>query len=165
MAQAARPVPEGYHTLTPHLTVRDAAKAVAFYKQAFGATNEKIAYAPDGKHVMHAEVTIGDSKLMLNDESPDWGNFSPLSKPGAGFLVNIYVPDVDAVYSRAVAAGATPLMPVTDCFWGDRYGQLADPFGHRWSIATHKEDLTHEEIERRSIEFFSGAGCGASKGK
>ncbi|RJP35975.1 MAG: VOC family protein [Phycisphaerales bacterium] len=159
MAQSVKPIPAGYHSLTPHLTVRNAAQAVEFYKKAFGAKNEQICYAPDGEHVMHAEIQIGDSKLMLNDESPEWGCLSPLSKPGAGFLVNIYVDDVDAVFNRAVEAGATPVMPVADQFWGDRYGQLTDPFGHRWSIATHKEDVSPDEIKRRAEAFFAGGGC------
>lgn len=161
MSLAAKPIPDGFHTLTPHLTVRNANQAIAFYKKAFGAKNDRVSYGPDGKHVMHAELEIGDSKIMFNDEMPDWQCHSPLSKPGAGFLIHIYVDDVDAVFDRAVKAGATPTMPVGDQFWGDRYGQLTDPFGHRWSIGTHKEDLSREEINRRAEAFFSG-GAGKS---
>lgn len=159
MSKAAKPIPDGCSTLTSHLTVRNARDAIEFYKKAFGATNERVSLTPDGQHVIHAEVQIGDSKLMLNDEMPEWGCHSPLSKPGAGYLIHLYVEDVDAVFGRAVEAGATATMPVANQFWGDRYGQLTDPFGHKWSIGTHKEDLTRDEINRRAEAFFAGGEC------
>ena len=125
-------VPEGYHTLTPYMTVRDAGRAIEFYKQAFGAVEKGVMKGPDGK-IMHAELRIGDSIFMLAD---------------------IYSEDVDSAFDRAVKAGATVEMPVGDMFWGDRYGKLADPFGHKWSIATHKRDMSMEEIDEAQSEFM-----------
>jgi len=150
---AAKPVPEGFHTLTPYLTVRDAPKAIAFYKQAFGAEVRGIHYAPDGK-IMNADLKIGDSVLLLNEEFPGMGAKSPQALGGSPVTIHIYVEDVDAMFNRALAAGAKPTMPVMDMFWGDRYGQLSDPFGHNWSIATHKQDLTSEEIARGGKAAF-----------
>jgi PhnB protein len=138
-------IPKGYHTLTPYLTVRDAARAIEFYKQAFGAVEKGVMPGPDGK-IMHAELVIGDSIFMLADEFPQFGSMSPLSTGGAGMGLHIYVEDVDSAFDRAVQAGAKVDMPVSDMFWGDRYGKLSDPFGHKWSIATHKADLTMEEM-------------------
>src|ERR1700684_1472973 len=138
-------IPEGYHTLTPYMTVRDAARAIEFYKQAFGAVEKGVMKGPDGK-VMHAELRIGDSVLMLGDEFPHMGALSPQSTGGAGMGLHIYTDDVDSAFERAVKAGATVEMPVADMFWGDRYGKLADPFGHKWSIATHTADLSMEEM-------------------
>ena len=140
-------VPTGYHTLTPYMTVRDAARAIEFYKQAFGAVERGAMKGPDGK-VMHAELIIGDSIVMLADEQPQFGALSPQSTGGAGMGLHIYVEDVDSAFDRAVQAGAKVEMPVGDMFWGNRYGKLADPFGHKWSIATHKADLSAEEMER-----------------
>jgi PhnB protein len=133
---AVEAVPKGYHTITPYMTVRDAARAIEFYKQAFGAVEKGVSKGPDGK-VMHAELRIGDSVIMLADESTG----------GAGMGLHIYLEDVDSAFDRAVKAGATVEMPVADMFWGDRYGKLADPFGHKWSIGTHKRDVTMEEME------------------
>ena len=144
----AKPIPEGYHTVTPHLVIKGASKAIEFYKKAFGA--EEVFRMPGpGDQVMHAEIRIGDSHVMLADEFPQYGAVGP--KPGEPTSVNIhlYVTDVDAVFDRAVKAGAQVTMPVTDMFWGDRYGKLKDPFGHQWSVATHKEDLSPEEIGER----------------
>jgi PhnB protein len=138
-------IPKGYHTLTPYMTVRDAARAIEFYKQAFGAVEKGVMPAPDGK-IMHAELIIGDSVFMLADEFPQYGSMSPLSTGGSGMGLHIYVEDVDSAFDRAVKAGAKVDMPVSDMFWGDRYGKLSDPFGHKWSIATHKADLTMEEM-------------------
>jgi uncharacterized glyoxalase superfamily protein PhnB len=138
-------VPEGYHTLTPYMTVRDAARAIEFYKQAFGAVERGVMKGPDGK-IMHAELRIGDSICMLADEFPEYGSLSPLSTGGSGMGLHIYVEDVDSAFDRAIKAGASVEMPVSDMFWGDRYGKLADPFGHKWSIATHKADLSMEEM-------------------
>jgi PhnB protein len=140
-------IPKGYHTLTPYMTVRDAARAIEFYKLAFGAVEKGVMKGPDGK-IMHAELRIGDSIVMLADESPQFGSMSPLSTGGAGMGLHIYVEDVDSAFDRAVKAGATVDMPVMDMFWGDRYGKLADPFGHKWSIATHKADLSMEEMDK-----------------
>ena len=145
---AVKPIPDGYHTITPALTIRDAARAIEFYKQAFGAKQRgEIAKGPDGK-VMHAELQIGDSVIMIADEFPEFGALSPQATGGASTQLHIYLDNVDAAYDRAVKAGATVLMPVADQFWGDRYGQLKDPFGHKWSIATHVRDLSADEMKR-----------------
>jgi uncharacterized glyoxalase superfamily protein PhnB len=151
---AVKPVPEGLHTLTPHIIVNDAAKAIDFYKRAFNA--EEIACLPDpGGKIMHAQIKIGDSHVMIADEYPDMGVRSPLAIGGSAVTLNLYVPDVDKVFNQAVGAGATAAMPVADQFWGDRYGKLTDPFGHHWSVATHTEDLTAEEIAERAQAAFS----------
>lgn len=142
---APKPIPEGMHTLTPHLVCAGAADAIEFYKRAFKATEEARIPGPDGK-LIHAAVKIGDSTLMLVDENPQWGSLGPKALKGSPVTIHLYVPDVDATVAQAVAAGAKVTMPVADMFWGDRYGQLEDPFGHRWSVATHTRDLTSEEI-------------------
>ncbi|HSY90560.1 MAG TPA: VOC family protein [Candidatus Binatus sp.] len=141
-----KPIPDGYHTLTPFLTVRDAARAIEFYKAAFGAQERGVMKGPDGK-IMHAELKIGDSIIMLSDEWPEYGALSPLSTGGAGVGLHIYLDGVDAAFDRAVKAGAEVEMPVMDQFWGDRYGKLKDPFGHKWSIATHTKDLSMDEMK------------------
>jgi PhnB protein len=151
---SVKPIPDGYHTLTPFLTVRDAVRAIEFYKQAFGAVERGVAKGPDGK-VMHAELKIGDSIIMLSDEYPEFGALSPLSAGGAGMGLHIYVDGVDAAFDRAVKAGAQVEMPVADQFWGDRYGKLKDPFGHKWSIATHKADFSVEEMKRGMEEAMA----------
>ena len=143
-----KPIPEGAHTITPHLVIRDAAKAIEFYSKAFGAEPKTIHKTPDGK-VMHASMKIGDSILFLADEFPAWHVLSPLSLNGSSVVLHIYTEDVDGLFQRAVNAGATATMPVADQFWGDRYGKLKDPFGHEWSIATHKEDISEEEVMQR----------------
>jgi uncharacterized glyoxalase superfamily protein PhnB len=150
----AKAIPEGYHTLTPYMTVRDAARAVDFYKQAFGAVEKGVMKGPDGK-ILHAELRIGDSLFMLADEFPQFGSLSPQSIGGSGMGLHIYVDDVDSAFDRAVKAGANVEMPVADMFWGDRYGKLVDPFGHKWSIATHTRDVSQEEIEEAQEEFMS----------
>ena len=142
-----KPVPEGYHTVTPYLTVRDAARAIEFYKQAFGAKEKGTMKGPDGK-VMHASLRIGDSMLMLNDEFPDYGTLSPLSTGGSAVTIHIYTDNVDAAFNRAVSAGAQVKMPLADQFWGDRYGVVADPFGHKWSLGAHIKDMSPEEMQR-----------------
>ncbi|PWT92757.1 MAG: glyoxalase [Acidobacteria bacterium] len=154
MAEKVKPIPDGFHTVTPHLVVRDAKKALEFYQRAFGAEVLGVSPTPDGK-VMHAAIRIGDSLVMLNDEFPDWKVLSPLSLNGTPVTIHLAVQDVDASYDRAVKAGATAAMPVQNQFWGDRYGQVVDPFGHRWSIATRVENLSPDEIEKRAKEFFS----------
>jgi PhnB protein len=151
---SVKPIPEGYHTLTPFLTVRDAVRAIEFYKEAFGAKERGIMKSPDGK-VMHAELMIGDSIIMLSDEWPEFGALSPLSSGGAGMGLHIYVDGVDAAFDRAVKAGAQIEMPVTDQFWGDRYGKLKDPFGHKWSIATHTKDMSSDEMKRSMDDAMS----------
>jgi PhnB protein len=151
-----KPIPEGFHTLTTTLVVRDAVSAIEFYKKAFGARVRGIFYGPDGKTIFHAELEIGDSILMLMDEFPDMNVVSPQS-PGGGASAGIfmYVPDVDAVFKKAVSNGATVIMPLMDAFWGDRAGGIVDPFGHRWALATHMKDLSGEEIEEGSKAAFA----------
>ncbi|MDO9005320.1 MAG: VOC family protein [Aquabacterium sp.] len=141
-----KPIPDGMHSLTPHLVCAGAAEAIEFYKKAFNATEMARLPGPDGK-LMHAAVRIGDSVLMLVDEFPQWGTLGPLALKGSPVVLHLYVEDVDAQVKQAVAAGAKLTMPVTDMFWGDRYGQVEDPFGHKWSVATHTRDLTPEEIK------------------
>ena len=161
MSNQAKPIPEGFHTVTPYLVCRDAAGAIDFYKKAFGAEEIFRMPGPAGQGVMHAEIQIGDSYVMVSDEMPrmeHWG--SPQKLNGTTVCIHLYVEDVDAACEKAVAAGATVSMPVMDAFWGDRYGRLTDPFGHHWSIATHKQDLTPEEIAKGAEEFFKNMGGG-----
>jgi PhnB protein len=150
----AKPIPEGYHSITPYLAVKDAAQAIDFYKRAFGAQEVERMPGPGGKGVMHAEIKIGDSRVMLSDEFPGSGCASPQSLGGTTCQLFIYVPDVDSAYQQAISAGATSAMPVSDMFWGDRYGKLSDPFGHQWGLATHKEDVSPQEMKKRSEAFF-----------
>ena len=147
-------VPEGTHTVTAHLVVNDGAKAVEFYKNAFGAQIMGIHNTPDGR-VMHAEVKIGDSKIMLADEFPGMGSSSPKTLGGSCVILNIIVEDVDKLFDQAVKAGATVTMPLANQFWGDRYGRITDPFGHHWALLQHVEDVAPDEIERRSREIFA----------
>jgi len=154
---AVKPIPDGYHTATPYLIVRDAARAIEFYKRAFGAQELMRLDGPGGK-VGHAEVRIGDSPIMLADEFPDMGALSPQSVGGSPITILLYVEDVDARFRQAVAAGATVVRPVKDQFYGDRSGTVADPFGHKWTIATHKEDVSPEEMRRRSEAFLKQHG-------
>jgi PhnB protein len=153
MATKVKPVPEGYHTVTPYLIVKGAAKAIDFYKKAFGAI--ELMRLADGEKVMHAEIKIGDSPIMLADEFPEMGHVGPQSMPGGKTSVSIvlYVEDVDALAARALAAGAKAIRPVQDQFYGDRSGTFADPFGHVWSIATHKEDVSEEEMKNRMAKM------------
>jgi PhnB protein len=145
---ATQPIPEGYSTISPYLAVDDAAEAIAYYKKAFGAEETVRMAAPDGK-IGHAELKIGDSHVMLSDPFPQASTTPPKELGGTSASVFMYVEDVDAVVQKAVDAGATVTMEVEDQFWGDRFGSITDPFGHSWSIATHVEDLTSEEIEER----------------
>jgi len=149
----AKPIPEGHHSLTPYLVVKDAAQAIEFYKRAFGAEEIDRMAGPGGTGIMHAEIKIGDSRLMLSDEFPGAGCRSPQSLGATTCQLFLYVPDVDASYQRAITAGATPIMPVSDMFWGDRYGNLSDPYGHQWGLATHKEDVSPQEMKKR-VETF-----------
>ncbi len=147
------PVPKGYHTITPGLTVKDAKGAMEFYKKAFGAEEKDVCFGPDGKSIMHAELKIGDSMIMLNDEFPQMGCLGPKSIGGTPVSLFLYVDNVDSWFERATKAGATVTMPVSDMFWGDRFGQLEDPYGHKWGIATHIADLTKEEMEKGQKEW------------
>jgi uncharacterized glyoxalase superfamily protein PhnB len=140
-------IPEGMHTVTPHLTCADAADAIEFYKKAFNATEQTRLPGPNGK-IMHASIRIGDSTVMLTDEAPEWGMLGPKALKGSPVAIHLYVADVDKFVERAAAAGAKVTMPVADMFWGDRYGQLEDPFGHRWSVATHLREVSPEEIQQ-----------------
>lgn len=143
-----KPIPEGYHTVTPYLTVRQAHAAIAFYCEAFGAKEVMRLTMPDGS-IAHAEVRIGDSHVMLSEERPEWGNTGPQSLNGTTVGLSVYVSDCDAAVQKAVAAGAKLERPVADQFYGDRTGTILDPFGHRWTIATHKEDMTPAEMQDR----------------
>jgi PhnB protein len=148
----ANPIPDGYPRVTPYLYVDGARQAIDFYRSIFDATERMSMPGPDGK-VGHAELTIGDSVIMLADEFPDMGAQGPKSVGGSPVTIHVYVEDVDATFDRAVNAGASVLRPVEDKFYGDRGGEFEDPFGHRWSIATHVEDLSPEEMQRRMGEM------------
>jgi len=153
MTTKPKPIPDGYHTATPYLVVTNAGKAIKFYKEAFGATESIRLETPDGK-VMHAEIKIGDSPIMMTDENPECDSRSPQTIGGTAVSIMLYVEDVDTVVNRALAAGAKLLMPVEDQFWGDRCGTIADPFGHKWTVATHTEDVSPVEITTRSKALF-----------
>lgn len=148
------PIPEGFTTVTPHIVVRGAAKAIEFYRAAFGAEELCRMPGPDGS-IMHAELRIGNARVMLCDEFPEVAR-SPQSIGGSPVTLHLYVADVDAAAARAVKAGATVTMPIADQFWGDRYGKLRDPFGHSWSVATHIKDPTPEEMQAAMAEAFCG---------
>ena len=154
-----KPIPDGYHTATPYLIIRGAGDAIEFYKKAFGATELFRMPAPGGK-IGHAEIKIGDSPIMLADESPEMGYKSPQSLGGSPISIMIYVADVDTVFKQAVAAGGKEQRPVKDQFYGDRSGTLEDPFGHVWHVATHKEDVSPEEMERRLKSYTAASGGG-----
>ena len=154
MPPKAMPIPKGYHTVTTHLVVHDATKAIEFYMNAFGAQANAVHNTPDGR-VMHAELKIGDSVVGVSDEFPGSPCTSPQSLGGTTNVLHIYVKDSDELYNRAVAAGASIVMPIMDMFWGDRYGQVKDPFGHMWAIATRKENLSEEELAKRGAEAFA----------
>lgn len=147
-------IPAGYHTVTPYLVCRSAADAIAFYTKAFGAKETVRMPGPDGR-VMHAEMRVGDSMIMLGDENPEQGATAPQTVGGTAVHIMLYVPSVDRTFAQATAAGATAEMPPTNMFWGDRYCKVADPFGHKWSIATHIEDVSPKEMGRRMQEAFS----------
>jgi PhnB protein len=154
----AKPIPEGFHTLTPHLNVRNAAGAIEFYKNVFGAKELSRMPGPNGKGIMHAELKFGDSILMLCDEYPEFNCKSPQQLNGTPVAIHVYVPNVDDVFQKAITAGAQTLMPVQDMFWGDRYGKFADPFGHEWSIATHQRDLSPQEMQKAAAAAFAHMG-------
>jgi PhnB protein len=144
-----KPIPDGYHTIIPYLSIKGAAAAIDFYKNAFGATESMRLAQPDGR-IGHAELQIGDSRVMLADEFPDMDFRSPLAMGGSPVHLHMYVPDVDAVVVRALAAGATLERPVENQFYGDRTGTIADPYGHVWHVATHMEDVPPDELRRRA---------------
>jgi uncharacterized glyoxalase superfamily protein PhnB len=157
MAGKVSPIPAGQHTVTPHLVIREATKAIDFYKKAFGVKDKDVMLmkSPDGKKIMHAELKIGDSWVYVADEFPEMGSKSPQALGGSPVTIHLYVDDVDKTFKQAVAAGATVKMPVTDMFWGDRFGKLSDPFGNDWSVATHIKDVTPEECEKAGAEAMA----------
>jgi PhnB protein len=156
MAQAVKPIPEGYHSVTPYLIVKGAAQAIAFYEKAFGAEELYRMPMPDGR-VGHAELRLGDSRIMLADEHPEVGALSPGSVGGTPVTIHLYVEDVDEIFARATAAGARVTRPLADQFYGDRLGVLTDPFGHVWSVATHREDVPEDEMRRRAEQHHANA--------
>lgn len=160
-ARKVQPIPKGYHSITAAIVVDGGREAIEFYKKAFGAKERKggTMTEPSGK-IMHAELVIGDSIIMLNDEFPEMGARSPASLGGAAGSLLIYTRNADALFQRAVDAGAKVIMPLENAFWGDRYGQVEDPFGHRWQIATHIEDVTPREMAKRAQAAFSGGSHG-----
>jgi PhnB protein len=145
---SAKPIPDEYHSVTPYLVFKDAARAIEFYKNAFGAKEAFRLSEPSGK-IGHAEITVGNSRIMLADEYPDFGALSPQTIGGSPVRIHLYVEDSDKIFKQAVKAGGTILRPVADQFYGDRSGMIADPFGYSWNIATHKEDVSPEEMQRR----------------
>ncbi|HET6406795.1 MAG TPA: VOC family protein [Chthoniobacteraceae bacterium] len=151
-SSAVKSIPDGYPILAPYLAIRDAANAIEFYKKAFGATERSRMADPGGK-VMHAEIEVSGGLIMLCDEFPEWGMLSPQQLGGSPIVLHVYVPDVDATFKQAEAAGCTIVMPPKDQFYGDRSGRLTDPYGHIWSFATHVEDVTPDEMDRRFKEM------------
>lgn len=157
MAGTVKRVPDGLQTVAPHLTVRGGVAAIEFYKKAFGAIERRRSPTPDGK-LLHGELQIGDSRIFLNDEFPEMGAVSPEALNGTPIVLHLQVEDVDSLYKQAVSAGAKVVMPLADQFWGDRYGIVEDPFGHRWSMASHMKDLTDEEIRKASAAAMANPG-------
>ena len=152
-------IPDGYHSITPMLIVKDGLKAIEYYKKVFGAIDKGTMMMPDNKSVAHAELLIGDSKIMLSDEFPEMKSLSPTTIGGSPVSLYLYVEDVDKTFNLAVAEGGKSLFPVQDRFYGDRHGSIQDPFGHIWSIATHIKDLTEEEMKKAAEEAFSKKSC------
>ncbi len=154
---------EGYHSLTPSMIVKDARKAIEFYKKAFGAEDVDVMTGPDGR-VMHAELRFGDSMLMMGEENPAWPSFKSAETVGTSPIsLHLYVPDVDAAFQRALDAGAKVEMPVDDMFWGDRYGKVRDPFGYTWGVATRVRNLTKEQVRKAGQEWMAKMAAGAKK--
>ncbi|MFZ0203798.1 MAG: VOC family protein [Nitrososphaeraceae archaeon] len=154
MSESPKKIPDGYHSINPYLVVRNADKAIEFYKKAFSAEERFRMYGPDGKTIMHADLKIGDSAFMLTEESKEMKALSPESIGGSPVSMYVYVTDVDTIFNQATSEGATVLKPVRDQFYGDRSGYLRDPFGHLWSIATHKKDLSPDELRNAGEAFF-----------
>ncbi|MGD9721232.1 MAG: VOC family protein [Pirellulales bacterium] len=152
----SNPIPPDMHTLTPHLVCKGAIEAIDFYKKAFGAVEELRLVAPNGQ-LIHAALRIGDSMLMLAEETPSWGSLGPISLKGSPVTIHLMVSDADAAMSQAVAAGATVTMPVADMFWGDRYGTVTDPYGHHWSIAHRVRPLSPQEMQEAATRMFAGS--------
>jgi PhnB protein len=165
MSSQVKRVPEGFHTITPGLVVNGAQKAIEFYKEAFGAEIISVKTDPDGAKVLHSEIKIGDSRFFVNDEFPEMGACGPKTVGGSPVSLNMYVEDADAVFNKAVAAGATVLMPLADQFWGDRWGMVTDPFGHIWSVASHVADISEEDIDKASEEYFNKSGKAGAHGE
>jgi uncharacterized glyoxalase superfamily protein PhnB len=159
---SAKSTPAGYHTITPSIIVRGAAKAIDFYKRAFGAEEVDRMEGPDGK-VMHAEIRIGDSLVMLGDENLEWGARSPLSTNGSPVSLHIYVADADATFERALQAGAKVRYPLEDAFWGDRYGKVTDPFGHEWAIATRQKEMSLSEMKQAAESWMRQVQSGQTQ--
>jgi len=154
MPSKVKPIPDGYHTATPYLIVDNCAAAIEFYQRALGA-KEIFRFPGPGGKIAHCEIQVGDSRIMLADESRDWGTHSPRSLKGTAASVFLYVEDVDASYRNFIQAGGKQVVPVENMFWGDRFGKVADPFGHEWQIATHKEDLSPADMEKRMGEMVA----------
>lgn len=152
---SVKPIPEGFHTLTPHIVVKNGAEAIEFYKKAFGAEQIGCSMLTPEGNIMHAELKIGTSMMMLCAENPEWGVLSPLTVGNTSVTLSLYVENADAAFEKAVSAGATVKMPLADMFWGDRYGQVTDPSGHHWAICTHVKDLTEAEIEKAGQEAMA----------
>ena len=160
-------IPDGCNSVNLYLVVKDARHALAFYTQAFGATPGTVMAGPGGQGVMHAEFRIGNSTIMLSEENPEWGIQSAESLGGSPASIQLYVPDADAAFQRAIEAGCREVSPLMDMFWGDRYGKVADPFGFQWGIATHQEDVSDEEMARRAeawMQQMGTTGCGDVEG-
>ena len=153
----AKPIPEGYHTITPSFTFKDSKKAIEFYKKAFGAKVIDLMPDPTGRRTMHATLQIGNSIVMMGDEMPGAENCAKSAETlgNSPISIYVYVPNVDQAFKQAVAAGGTEIMPAADMFWGDRAGTLKDPFGYQWMIATHKQDLTNDQIQKGAEAFFA----------
>ncbi|MGQ0794461.1 MAG: VOC family protein [Deltaproteobacteria bacterium] len=157
-----KPIPEGFTTVTPYLVCSPCDEAIDFYKSAFGATEICRLASPDGDKIVHATIQIGNSMIMLGDEFPDWDCLSPESVGGSPVMIHLYVEDADSVIDSAAQAGAEVTMPAQDMFWGDRYGTINDPFGHKWSIATHIKEVSGEELERGAREIFENTTEGGA---
>jgi len=155
MSGKSSSVRRGFHTVTPCLVVKDADKAIEYYKKAFVAEENYRNYAPDGKSIMYAELKIGDSVVTLSDEYPQMNSFAPSGNGNVPISLYLYVDNADEVFNRAISEGGQEVLPMMDAFWGDRYGRLKDPFGHIWSVATHKKDLSPEEMEKAARDAFS----------
>jgi uncharacterized glyoxalase superfamily protein PhnB len=155
MSKNVTPIPEGFTTVTPHLIVKSAPAAIEFYKKAFGAKEKERHTSPADGKVVHAKIQIGNAVVMLADEFSEWNSLSPLSLKGTGVSIHLYVEDPDSVFNQAIKNGAKEKMPMSDTFWGERYGVVEDPFGHKWSISCRKKILTPEQIKQGAEEFFS----------
>ena len=160
---ATKPIPEGFNTVSTYLVVKDPTKTMDFYQKAFGAESGYVMKTPDGESVMHAEMKIGNSMIMLSQENPQWNMKSAETMGGSPASLHIYVDDCDKLFQRAIDAGCEVAAPLMDAFWGDRYGKVKDPFGYQWGIATHKEDLDEREIGKRAVAWFASMESGDCK--